>query len=424
MMIPTIKKIIKEKKMRRNHFTIFSVMMLAVLIISACTPASASNPTAVTVLQTVPVEVTKIVEGSPVVITATPGATQPPAATPLPAGSVTINAGGATFPAPLYAQWTYAYQYVDPSVAINYQPIGSGGGVKGIIDNTLDFAGSDAVLVQANYDAGKDLQMYPAVAGAVVLIYNVSFKLASGQTAPKLVLDRQTVVGIYNGTIKKWNDPAIIALNKAAEAMLPDAQITVVHRSDGSGTTDTFTKALKSFSADWKSGSGASVDWPVDKAGNGVGGKGNAGVAAAVINTQNSIGYVELNYAVANNIPYTQMINKAGKTVTANAASLSSAMADFSENLDPDKLSVDLMDAPGDASWPISTYTYLVLHTTSMTDCTKAQKILEYIRWTLTDASAAKQATSLGYNVLPDAIQKQVLAKLAQVTCKGSTVLK
>jgi phosphate transport system substrate-binding protein len=408
--------------MRRNHYSIFAVMMLAVLVISACSNAAAATP--VTVLQTVPVEVTKIVQGSPVVVTATSGPTQPPAATPLPAGSITINAGGATFPAPLYSQWTYAYQYVDPSVAINYQAIGSGGGVKGITDNTLDFAGSDAVLVQADYDKGVDLQMFPIVAGAVVLIYNVSFKLDTGQTAPVLVLDRQTLVGIYNGTIQKWNDPAIVALNKTAETMLPDAQITVVHRSDGSGTTDTFTKALKSFSPDWTVGSGKSVDWPVDKAGNGVGGKGNAGVAAAVINTKNSIGYVELNYALANNIAFTQMVNKAGKTVKADAASLSAAMADFSGKLDPAKLTVDLMDAPGDGSWPIATYTYLILHTTTMTDCVKAQKILEYIRWSLSTESAAKQATTLGYNVLPDAIQKQVLAKLAEVTCKGSPVLK
>jgi phosphate transport system substrate-binding protein len=399
-------------------------MMLAVLIFSACSNAAAANPTAVTVLQTVPVEVTKIVQGSPVVVTATPGPTQPPAATPLPAGSVTINAGGATFPQPLYAQWTYAYQYVDPSVAINYQGIGSGGGVKGITDNTLDFAGSDAVLVQADYDKGVDLQMYPIVAGAVVLVYNMSFKLDAGQTAPVLILDRQTVVGIFNGTIKKWNDPAIVALNKASETMLPDAQITVVHRSDGSGTTDTFTKALKSFSPDWKAGSGKLVEWPVDKVGNGVGGKGNPGVAAAVINTKNSVGYVELNYAIANSIAFAQMINKAGKTVTANAASLSAAMADFSGKLDADKLTVDLMDAPGDGSWPIATYTYLILHNKNMTDCVKAQKIVEYIRWSLTTPSAATQATSLGYNVLPDAIQKQVLAKLALVTCKGNPVLK
>ena len=164
------------------------------------------------------------------------------------------------------------------------------------------------------------------------------------------------------------------------------------------------------------------MEWPVDKAGNGVGGKGNPGVAAAVQNTPNSLGYVELDYAIANNITYSQMINKAGTTVKANAESLLSAMNDFA-NAFTDKLTNTIVDGPGAQSWPISGYTYYVLHTTSMTDCTKAQKLLQYITWTLTDAAAAKQASSLGYAVLPDAVRTQVLAKLAQVTCKGAPVL-
>jgi phosphate transport system substrate-binding protein len=410
----------KEKKMRRNLLSLFSVFMLVSLILGACS----TTPTPVTIEKTVPVEITKIVQGSPVVITATPGPTQTPAPTSLPAGSVQINAGGATFPQPIYAEWTYAYQYVDPAVAINYQGIGSGGGIKGILDNTLDFAGSDSLLAQADYEKGGDLQMYPAVAGAVAIIYNVSFTLAEGETAPTLVLDRPTLVGIYNGTINKWNDPAIIALNKVAEKMLPDATITVVHRSDGSGTTEIFTKALTSFSPDWKAGAAKSVEWPVDQAGNGVGGKGNPGVAAAVINTKNSIGYVELNYALENKIAYAQMVNKAGKTVTADAASLASAMTDFASAIDPAKLTVTIVDAPGDGSWPIAGYSYLILHTKNMTDCIKAQKIVEYIRWTLTDPSAGAKAASLGYAVLPEAVQKQVLAKLAEVTCQGNPVLK
>jgi phosphate transport system substrate-binding protein len=265
------------------------------------------------------------------------------------------------------------------------------------------------------------------------VIYNIAWNTTpasgTGSTptaapAPVLVLDRQTLVGIYNATIMKWNDPAIVALNPAAKDMLPDAQITVVHRSDGSGTTQTFTKALTSFSTDWKAGAASSVNWPVDKAGNGVGGKGNPGVAAAVINTKNSIGYVELNYAMANNIANAKMVNKAGNTVVANAASLASAMADFNGKLDPTKLTVDLMDAPGAGSWPIATYTYYILHTTTMTDCVKAQKILEYIQWTLTNPSAAAQANTLGYNTLPPEISKSVIAKLGEVTCNGNPVLK
>ena len=214
-----------------------------------------------------------------------------------------------------------------------------------------------------------------------------------------------------------------MALNPDLKDNLPDAKITAVHRSDGSGTTEMFTKALTSFSPDWKAGGAQSVEWPVDKAGNGMGGKGNPGVAATVQNTPNSIGYVELSYAVANKIAYSKMVNKAGKTVDANAASLASAMTDFAGKF-TDKLTNTIVDGPGAGTWPISGYTYLILHTTSMSDCTKAQKLLEYIKWTLTDSGAAKRASDLGYSVLTPDVQKTVLAKLAEVTCKGNPVLK
>jgi phosphate transport system substrate-binding protein len=347
--------------------------------------------------------------------------------TALPAGSVQINGAGATFPLPVYTSWTYAYQYVDPSVALNYQGIGSGGGKKGIVDGTIDFAGSDSLLKPEEYTAGKDLQMYPMLAGAVAVIYN--FKPAKAYPtdatlkAPTLVLDRQTLVGIYNGKINKWNDPAIVALNPDLKDYLPADTITAVHRSDGSGTTEIFTKALTAFSTDWTAGGASSVEWPVDKAGNGVGGKGNQGVAASVINTANSIGYVELSFAISNKLAYASIVNKAGKTVVANSASVESAMTDFATAFDS-KLNATIVDAPGDGSYPISGYTYLILHTTSMTDCIKAGKLLDYIHWSLTDAGAAKLASGLGYSVLPAAIRDQVLAKLGEVTCNGAPVMK
>ncbi|GAB4402985.1 MAG: phosphate ABC transporter substrate-binding protein PstS [Anaerolineales bacterium] len=350
-----------------------------------------------------------------------------PTATPLPPGSIQINGAGATFPLPVYTEWAYAYQYVDPSVVINYQGIGSGGGKKAIIDGTVDFAGSDSVLKDEEYQAGKDLQMYPILAGAVVVIYNVNWAQAFPADAkiPTLVLDRQTLVDIYSAKITKWNDPAILALNPDLQGYLPDASITVVHRSDGSGTTEIFTKALSAFSPEWKTdvGAGASVQWPVDKAGNGVGGKGNQGVAAAVQNTPNSLGYVELSYAVSNKLAYAAMRNKAGKVVQADAASVQSAMADFAGAFDA-KLTANIVDAPGEGSWPIVGYTYLILHTTSMEDCLKARKLLEYIRWSLTDQGAGKRAAELGYAVLPPAVRDNVLAKLGEVTCKGQPVLK
>jgi phosphate transport system substrate-binding protein len=154
-----------------------------------------------------------------------------------------------------------------------------------------------------------------------------------------------------------------------------------------------------------------------------VGGKGNQGVAAAVQNTPNSIGYVELSYAVQNNLVFASLVNKAGKTVKANAASTQAAMADFADKFTP-KLTAVIVDGPGDASYPVAGYTYLVLHTTSMADCVKAQKLLEFIKWSLTDDAAAKRASDLGYSILPTAVQKTVLAKLGEVSCKGQPVLK
>jgi phosphate transport system substrate-binding protein len=373
-----IRKIVMSKKTT----TLFVVAMITALILSACGSASAN----------------------------TPSNTQS-------SGSVQVNGAGATFPLPVYTEWIYAYQSVDPTVTLNYQGIGSGGGKKAIIDNTIDFAGSDSAVTADEYTAGKDLQMYPTLAGAVVPIYNLE---GFSQT---LILNGAVLADIYSARITKWNDPAITALNPGAS--LPDVSITAVHRSDGSGTTEIFTNALSAFSSDWKAnvGAGTSVEWPVDKAGNGVGGKGNQGVAAAVQNTPGAIGYVELSYAIANKIAFADMINKAGNKVTANADSLASAMNDFASTF-TDKLTNVIVDGAGAQTWPIAGYTYLVLHSTSMNDCLKAQKLLEFFKWALTDPAAAKRAADLGYSVLPEAVQSQVLAKLGQVTCNGAPVLK
>lgn len=355
---------------------------------------------------------------APVVTEAQPA--DVPTPTPLPAGSVQINGAGATFPLPVYTEWTYAYQYIDPSVAINYQGVGSGGGKKAIVDRTVDFAGSDSLLKDEEYQAGSDLQMYPMLAGAVVVIYTLP-DLAPED--PALILDRQTLVDIYNGKVNKWNDTAIATLNPFLAAKLPDATITVVHRSDGSGTTEIFTKALAAFSQDWTAGAGSSIEWPVDKAGNGIGGKGNQGVAATVINTPNSLGYVELSYAVSNKLPFAQMVNKAGNTVKADADTLQSAMVDFAAAFDA-KLTATIVDAEGANSWPISGYTYIILHTQSMDDCIKAKKLIEFLNWALTDEGAIKRASDLGYAPLPQNVVNIVLTKLGEVTCNGQPLMK
>jgi len=392
----------KEIKMHSKSYSVMAVLMAAAVLLSAC----ASSPT--------PTATTAPAGGSTEAPTTAPEVTLAP-------GSVQINGAGATFPQPVYSAWTYAYQYVDPSVAINYQGIGSGGGKKAIIDGTVDFAGSDSLLKPEEYTSGKDLQMVPIIAGAVVPIYNIAF--AQGAPATPLILNGEVLVGIYNATITMWNDPAIVALNPDLASFLPAEKITAVHRSDGSGTTELFTKALTSFSQAWTAGGASSVEWPVDTAGNGIGGKGNPGVAAAVQNTPNSIGYVELSYALSNKIAYASMINKAGALVVADGTSIESAMNDFATTFTPE-LTNTIVDAPGQGSWPIAGYTYIILHTTSSTDCVKTQKLLEYIRWSLTDAGAAKVATDLGYSVLPQAVQSQVLTALGQVTCNGAPVLK
>jgi phosphate transport system substrate-binding protein len=313
---------------------------------------------------------------------------------------------------------------VDPAVVINYQGIGSGGGKKAIVDGTVDFAGSDSLLKPEEYDAGKDLQMYPIVASAVVPVYNIAWakEVPADVKLPALALDRQTLVDIYNAKITKWNDPAILALNPDLKDYLPDAGITAVHRSDGSGTTEIFTKALTAFSADWTAGGASSIEWPVDKAGNGVGGKGNQGVAASVINTPNSLGYTEISFAQSNGLAFADLVNKAGTKVTANAESITSDMTDFATAFD-ETLTATIVDGEGAGSWPITGYTYLILHTTSMTDCTKAEKLLNYVNWTLTDASAAERAGKLGYAVLPQVVREQVLTKLGEVTCNGQPVM-
>lgn len=389
--------------MKNRLFGLWAALFVFVLVLTACAPSGTTTPT-----------------------TASQGSTAATATeSPLAAGSVQINGAGATFPLPVYTEWTYAYQYVDPAVVINYQGIGSGGGKKGIIDGTIDFAGSDSLLKDEEYTSGKDLQMYPMLAGAVVVVYNVQWakELPADFKEPRLVLDRQTLVDIYNGKVTKWNDPKIVALNPTMADYLPDAAITVVHRSDGSGTTEIFTKALTAFSADWTAGGASSVEWPVDKAGNGIGGKGNQGVAAAVINTPNSLGYVELSYALSNNMKFFDLVNKAGNAITANADSVAAAMTDFA-NAFTDKFTATIVDAPGAQSYPIVGYTYIILHTTSMTDCVKAQKLVEFLKWALTDKGAAATAAKLGYSVLPEVIRNQAIARYSEVTCNGVQVSK
>jgi phosphate transport system substrate-binding protein len=373
----------------RTHTALLAVMIIVTLLAAACGAA----PTA-----------------TPVPAGAVPTRA---AAAPTPAsGSILINGAGATFPYPLYSRWFYEYAFVNTAAKFNYQSIGSGGGITQIKAKTVDFAGSDAILTDADYQAvaPAKLQMLPTVGGAVVPTYNVK----ELQGKDPLILDGPALGGIFLGAITKWNDPAIAALNPGLS--LPNKDIIVIHRSDGSGTTFIFTDYLSSVSAEWKSkvGKSTSVNWPV-----GLGGKGNEGVAGTVSQNDGALGYVELAYAKQNKLAYAKMKNAAGSIVEATAKTTQSAMADFGGNM-PDTLAVSIVNAAGKESWPIAGYTYLILYTDQQ-DCVRGKAVVDFIKWAVADA-ASKFAADLDYVPLPESVRTQVLAKLAQVTCQGKPI--
>jgi phosphate transport system substrate-binding protein len=329
-----------------------------------------------------------------------------------PAGSVQLNASGATFPQPLYEDWAFAYNQIDPSVVINYGGGGSGQGIKDIKAGNVDFAGSDSLLKDQDYKDNANLQMLPTVAGAVVLAYNIKGITSS------ITLNSDVVAGIYLGKIEKWSDPAIAALNPGVK--FPDTPINVVHRSDGSGTTNIFTLYLSAISSDWKSGPGAgtAVDWPADKLKRGQGGKGNPGVAAAIQNTDGAIGYVELAYAKNNSILFAKQVNAAGKTVEA---SIPSTVAAIKSAKFDDKLTAVIVNASDAEAWPIAGFTYLIVNK-DYQDCKKAEKLIGFVTWALTDKGAADRATKLLYAPLPGDVQTKVVSTAKAITCQGKPV--
>ncbi len=366
------------------RYPLLAILLLLAVLVSACggTPAQ------------------------PVAQPTPPSAAQP---TKPSAGAFLINGAGATFPYPLYSRWFYEYAFVDSTGKFNYQSIGSGGGIKQIKEKTVDFAGSDAILSDKDYQevAPAKLQMLPIVAGAVVPTYNVK----ELKDKEPLVLDARTLADIFLGKIKKWNDPALIALNP--HLSLPNKDVIVVHRSDGSGTTFIFTDYLSAVSPEWqdKVGKGTSVNWPV-----GLGGKGNEGVAGVVGLNDGAIGYVEFAFAKQNKFPFARMKNAAGNVVTASAQTTQSAMADFGGNM-PETLARSIVNPAGKDSWPIAGYTYLIVYIDQQ-DCAKGQKLVEFIKWALSE-QGAKFANELDYVPLLDNVRQQVLARLSQITCQG-----
>jgi phosphate transport system substrate-binding protein len=309
-----------------------------------------------------------------------------------------INGAGATFPYPIYSKWFDEYAKVDPSVRFNYQSIGSGGGQKQILAQTVDFGASDGPMSDDNLikAPGKILHI-PTVAGAVVLTYNLAGN-------PSLKFDAETIGGIYLGEIKKWNDPKLSALN--AGVKLPDEEIVVVHRSDGSGTTFIFTDYLSKVSAEWKQkvGNNTSVNWPA-----GIGGKGNEGVAGQVKQTPGAIGYVELIYAIQNKMSYADVKNSDGEFVKPTIDSVTAALA--TANI-PEDFRFSMTNAPGKGAYPICGATWLLVYE-QQKDTAKGKKLVEFLKWALTKGEGMTK--DLNYAPLPEAVQQRVLKRIDEI---------
>jgi len=309
-----------------------------------------------------------------------------------------INGAGATFPQPIYTKWFDEYAKVDPSVRFNYQGIGSGGGQKQILAETVDFGASDGPMSDENLaKAPRTLWHIPTVAGADVITYNLPGN-------PKLKLDGATLAAIFLGQVTKWNDPAIAGQNSGVT--LPDQDIVVVHRSDGSGTTFIFVDYLSHVSAEWKAkvGTNTAVDWPT-----GLGGKGNAGVAGQIKQSPGAIGYVELAYAKQNQLPYADIKNASGRYITPSIDSVVEALATA---VVPADFRFSMVNPPGLNAYPIAGTTWLLVYE-QQKDAVKGKKLVEFLKWAYRDGE--KMAAALDYAPLPASVQERVLARVSSI---------
>lgn len=330
------------------------------------------------------------------------------------AQDVRLQGGGATFPAPMYQRWVTEYQKLHPKVKIDYQAIGSGGGIKGITDKTFDFAGSDAPLNAKQIEGlgGEDkLVEIPTVAGAVVLAYNLP------DFQGDLKLDGSTVADIFLGRIKNWNDRKIAAMNPGAK--LPALPITTAHRADGSGTSYIFTNYLATQSQEFKEqvGTGTQVEWP-----GGQGGPGNAGVTKIVQTTKGGIGYIELAFAIQNKIPFALLKNKDGNFIKATAQSVAVAGAEAARNMKGSILAVPLWNQAGKDVYPIAAFTYIIVYKdlNNLKSKEQAEALIGFLNWAASDGQ--KLASELDYAPLDPAVQKHVAEALKTVIYSGQPV--
>lgn len=320
------------------------------------------------------------------------------------AAQVSLTGAGATFPAPIYQKWFSMYQSIG-HVQINYQPIGSGGGIRSVTEGTVDFGASDAPLTDQQLEdykqkhGGHSVLLFPTVLGAAVPSYNIPGVSATLNFTP------EALAGIYLGTITKWNDKAISSANPGLK--LPDTDIIVLHRSDGSGTTYCWTDYLSKVSPEWKSkvGKNTSVNWPA-----GLGAKGNDGVAGLLKQQPGSIGYVELIYAINNHIPYGKVKNASGSFVKADLASVTAAAAAMQSM--PADFRVSITDEKGAAVYPISTFTWLLVPS-SWPDQTKKNAMTGFLKWAITTGQNYVEA--LDYAKLPSSVVGKEQAQISQI---------
>jgi phosphate transport system substrate-binding protein len=315
-------------------------------------------------------------------------------------GQTTLNGAGATFPYPMYSKWFSEYNKLHPDVQINYQSIGSGGGIRQVLNGTVDFGASDGPMSDEQLAQSKTKILHiPTVLGAVVPAYNVPGVGGEVKFTP------EALAGIYLGKIQNWNDPAIAKVNPGVN--FPNTPIIVIYRSDGSGTTFIFTDYLSKISKEWSNivGKGTSVKWP-----GGMGGKGNEGVAGQIRQLSGSIGYVELIYAVQNKITYGSVRNAAGNFVTASLDGVTEAAA--SAKTMPADFRVSITNAPGKTAYPISSFTWLLIPTPAK-DPKKGKIIADFLDWMLTDGQ--KMTSQLSYAPLPDSVVEKVKAAIKQV---------
>ncbi len=315
-------------------------------------------------------------------------------------GQTTLNGAGATFPYPMYSKWFSEYHKAHPDIEINYQSIGSGGGIRQVLAGTVDFGASDGPMTDEQLSQAKTKILHiPTVLGADVPAYNIP------GVSEELKFTPETLAGIFLGKITSWNDATLTKINPGAN--LPNQPIIVIHRSDGSGTTYIWTDYLSKVSSEWANGpgKGTSVKWPV-----GLGGKGNEGVAGQIRQLQGSIGYVELIYAVQNKIPYGVVKNASGNFVKASLESVTAAAA--SAKSMPADFRVSITNAPGKDAYPISSFTWLLIPEKSK-DPNKAKILADFLNWMVDDGQ--KMTAELTYAPLPDTVATKVKAAIKQV---------